>query len=207
MFVYLDESGDTGFKFRQGSSLYFVLTLLLVEDPLPFHEAIEQLRSQLGFAADNEFKWVHSSEETRWAFLRMLRRQDFRVRVLVIDKRLMTAQHMRNRETFYNFLVKLVLTHDNNTIVDATLILDESVKSKKSKQHLSTYLRRQLNADPDNRKIREVRYHTSHADNLIQAADMVSGAIYTRYHRGRGEYLDHLRMKIADLWEWRPRMQ
>src|SRR5262245_25634476 len=156
MFVYLDESGDTGFKFRQGSSPYFVLTLLLVDDPLPFHEAIQQLRVQLGFAPDNEFKWVHSSEEVRWAFLRMLRKQDFRARLLVIDKRLMTAQYMRNRETFYNFLVRLILTHDNDMIRDATLILDESVKSKNSKQQLSTYLRRQLNTNPDKRKIREI---------------------------------------------------
>jgi hypothetical protein len=71
MFVYLDESGDAGFKFRQGSSRYFVVTLLLVNDPLPFHQAIDQLRVSLGFERDNEFKWVNSSKEVRWAFLRI----------------------------------------------------------------------------------------------------------------------------------------
>ena len=207
MFVYLDESGDAGFKFRQGSSRYFVITLLLVDDPLPFHEAVGQLRVSLGFQRDNEFKWVNSSKDVRWAFLRMVRQQDFTARILVIDKELMTTPHMRKRETFYNFLVQLVLKHGDDTIRDATLILDESVKSKKSKQHLTTYLRKQLNVNPEERKIREVRYHPSHSDNLIQAADMLTGAIYTHYHRGNSEYLDFIRVKISDLWVWRPKTQ
>ncbi len=65
MFVYLDESGDPGFKFNQGSSRYFVITLLLVADPIPFHNAVDDLRRSLGFALDNEFKWVNSSAEVR----------------------------------------------------------------------------------------------------------------------------------------------
>lgn len=204
MFVYLDESGDTGFKFKQGSSRYFVITLLLVADPLPLHAAIDELRASLGFAEGNEFKWVNSSESVRWAFLRMLRRQDFSARVLVVDKSLMTTQHLRNKETFYNFLVQMVLRYDNGAIREATLILDESVKSKQSKQQLTTYLRRELNADRTGSKIKDVRYHRSHTDSIIQAADMLSGAIYTRYHRDNKAFLDYIRVKISDLWEWRP---
>jgi hypothetical protein len=207
VFVYLDESGDTGFKFDRGSSRYFVITLLIVADPLPFHAAIDELREGLGFAAHNEFKWVNSDREVRWSFLRMMRKQDFTARILVVDKTLMTRDHMRDRETFYNFLVQMILRHDNGTIREATVILDESVKSKKSKQHLATYLRRELNADSREARIKEVRYHRSHADNLIQATDMLSGAIYARYHRGNGEYLDYIRVKVSDLWVWRPRTQ
>jgi len=72
MFVYLDESGDTGFKFNQGSSRYFVITLLLVTDPIPIHAAIDELRISLGFDRGNEFTWVNSSRDVRWAFLQML---------------------------------------------------------------------------------------------------------------------------------------
>jgi hypothetical protein len=174
---------------------------------MPFHAAIEELRTGLGFAAGNEFKWVNSDKEVRWTFLRMLRRQDFAARVLVVDKSLMTTSHMRQRETFYNFLVQMVLRHDNETIRDATIVLDESIKNKKSKQHLTTYLRRELNANSRAAKIKDIRYHRSHSDNLIQAADMLSGAIYTRYHRGNSDYLDYIRVKISDLWEWRPQTQ
>ena len=207
MFVYLDETGDTGFRFERGSSRYFVITLLLIDDPIALQTAVDELRRSLGFAAENEFKFYKASEATRWAFLRMLRRQDFTARVLVIDKQQMTKPHMRKRETFYNFLVQMVMQHDNGTIKDAMLILDESVQSKKSKQQLTTYLRKALNANPNRRKVREVRYHRSSADNIIQAADMLSGAIYARYHRGDASYFDYIRPKVSDLWEWKPRTQ
>lgn len=204
MFVYLDESGDTGFKFAQGSSRHFVVTLLLVDDPVPFHNAIDELRKSLGFADGNEFKWYKSSEDTRWAFLRMLKKQNFVARVLVIVKTLMTAPHLKKGETFYNYLVQLVLRHDNGSITDAIVILDESVKSKKRKQGLTTYLRKALNTDPNRRRVKDVRYHGSHADNIVQATDMLAGAVNARYKRGRSDYLDFIRPKIADLWEWRP---
>ena len=95
MFVYLDESGDTGFKFDRNSSRYFVVTLLLVDDPIPLQAAIDDLRRSLGFAPSNEFKFSNSSDDVKWAFLRMLRRQDFAVRALVMNKTLMTQPQMR----------------------------------------------------------------------------------------------------------------
>jgi ABC-type xylose transport system permease subunit len=123
----------------------------------------------------------------------MLRRQSFTARLLVIDKTLMTEPHMRKRETFYNFLVQMILEHDNGTINDATPILDESVKGKQSKRELTTYLRRALNAGRSQRKITAVRYHKSYTDNLIQAADMLSGAVSARYHKGDSAYFDSIR--------------
>ncbi|MDQ3512092.1 MAG: DUF3800 domain-containing protein [Chloroflexota bacterium] len=137
----------------------------------------------------------------------MLRRQSFSARVLVVDKRLITRPHMRKRDTFYNFLVQMILRHDDGSIQDATLILDESVQDKRSKQALTTYLRRSLNSTSQPLKIRAVRYHDSRSDNIIQAADMVSGAVYAAYHRGNSRYLNQIHLKITDLREWRPQAQ
>src|SRR3712207_4510470 len=183
MFVYVDESGDTGFKFDRGSSRYFVITLLLVDDPIPMQAAIDDLRERLGFTRGNEFKFYRSSEKVRLAFLDMLRRQAFMARVLVVDKTLVGRPGLHEREAFSASLVRLILQHDEGTIADAMVVLDESFMGKKSKQDLATYLRRALNTDPLAPRIRGVRYHNSRSDNLIQAADMLSGAIYARYHR------------------------
>ena len=114
---------------------------------------------------------------------------------------------MRKRDTFYNFLVQMILRHDDGSIQDATLILDESVQDKRSKQALTTYLRRSLNSTSQPLKIRAVRYHDSQSDNIIQAADMVSGAVYAAYHRGNSRYLNQIRLRITDLREWRPQAQ
>jgi hypothetical protein len=206
MFVYIDESGDTGFKFP-ASSRFFIVTLLLVDDPIPLHNAIDELRQSLGFAPRNEFKFYKSDDTVRRAFLAMLRRQDFTARIVVIDKHLMTQPHMRKRDTFYNFVVKMVLTYDNGTISNATLILDESVKSKQSKQQFTSYLRKSLNSNSEDLKIKAIRYHASHADNLIQAADMISGAVYAKHNKGDWSYFEIIQAKISDEWIWHPKMQ
>jgi hypothetical protein len=201
MFVYLDESGDAGFKFRQNSSRYFVVTLLLVDDPLPLQVAIDDLRKQLGFAEGNEFKFSSSSAAVRHAFLRMMLHQDFAVRALIVDKMSITHGDLKQREPFYQRMVRLVLEHDDKAISDAMLILDESVKSRQTKNELTTYLRRSLNTIPNLPTIRTIRYHSSRADSLIQATDMISGAIYAAYHRHDDSYLRLIHSKIHDLWE------
>ena len=98
-----------------------------------------------------------------------------------------------------------MLTYDNDSILNATLILDESIKGEKSKQHFATYLRRSLNTDQAKRKIRDVKYHRSHSDNVIQVADMISGAVYAKYSRGEARYSEMIKGKIQDIWEWRPK--
>ncbi|MCA9878282.1 MAG: DUF3800 domain-containing protein, partial [Thermomicrobiales bacterium] len=71
----------------------------------------------------------------------------------------------------------------------------------------TAFASRELNAGRTGNKIKDVRYHRSHTDSIIQAADMLSGAIYTRYHRDNEEFLAYIRVKISDLWEWRPNTQ
>lgn len=208
MFVYLDESGDTGFRFRHGSTRYFVMTLLLVEDPIPIHAAIDDLRRRLGFGPYDEFKFNHSATTVRGAFLLELRKHDFWARSVVIDKTLLSHRAMPKQETFYNFLVRTILANDGGSIRDATLVLDESIKSRKRQDQLASSLRKALNADPRAPKVRAVVHHESHRDNLLQATDMVCGAVYARYHRREIAYFDLVAAKFkpphGDLWEWQP---
>src|SRR5680860_482659 len=123
-FVYLDESGDTGFKFRQGSSRYFAVTILLTPDPIPLNSAINDLRKQLHYGDRHEFKFTTSEIRVRRALLRTITRHDVLIRSLVVDKHLLSEPHMRKTETFYNSLVRMLLEHDNGRLRESTLILD-----------------------------------------------------------------------------------
>jgi len=203
-FVYLDESGDTGFKFRSGSSVYFSITILIVFDPIPLNAAIEDLRRQRRLDERFEFKFARVNPDLRMDFMYLLRKHDLLIRTLVVDKRLLTLPHMQKTETFYNYLVRQLLSNDGGRILDATLILDERAKGKKSKQELATYLRRQLN-QTGTRRISSIKYHESHRDNLLQAVDMASGAIYARFSRNDSSYFETIRMKLDDVWEFQPR--
>lgn len=83
--------------------------------------------------------------------------------------------------------------------------LDERQQGKRSKQGLATYLRRELNLRSEGvTKISDIRYHESHRDNLLQAVDMVTGAINTRFSRDNDEYLMIIQSKVDDLWLFSP---
>ena len=204
MFVYLDESGDTGFKFKQGSSRYFVITLLLVEDPFFINEVVDKLREELGYDYDPEFHFFSTKPDVRDQFFYAIRDLDFVVRTLVIDKYRLVSPHMRKREVFYNYFVRLLLDNDNGVIDNAILILDASVKSRRVQAEMGTYLRRMLNSE-GTQKIRKINHHDSRNDNLIQTVDMICGAIYARYNKHDDRYYRIIRRRIQDLWEFEPR--
>jgi len=202
MFVYLDETGDTGFKFDKGSSRYFVVTILLTADPLPLNGAIEEFRSMNHFAIDHEFKFYSSPDSVRSLFLRLIPKHECLIRCLVVDKRLITRPQMQKKETFYNHLVKMLLRYDNGRLRDAQIVLDRRDR-KKSNQTLAAYLRREVNGSGTaEKKIADIRFHDSRSDNLIQAVDMASGAINAYYSKGRPEFIDIIRPRIDDIWEY-----
>jgi len=204
MFVYLDESGDTGFKFNQGSTRYFVVTLLLTTDPIPLQSAVEQVRAALHYPSGTEFKFSKSSVAVREAFLNAINPFQFQVRALIADKETITRPYMHNKETFYNYFVRLVLDYDYGSISGATLILDESFRSRRSKEELRTYLRRQLNEGHESPKLVKIMYHRSHSDYLLQVSDMACGAIYAAYNKNEPRYRKIIKRHIQDEWPLRP---
>jgi hypothetical protein len=86
MHVYIDESGDTGFKFKTGSSRYFAIALLLVDDPIPLHQAVHDFRLRLRKPEEHEFKFVHTPHELRQAFFHAIQPCRYDVRAIVVDK-------------------------------------------------------------------------------------------------------------------------
>jgi hypothetical protein len=99
MFVYLDESGDTGFKFSRGSSRHFIVALVLVDDPEPLEDAVHSYRDSLRWASHWEFHFAKTDDKIREGFFRAIRGSEFAVRALIIDKTLIRAPELRKEET------------------------------------------------------------------------------------------------------------
>ncbi len=72
MLVFIDDSGDPGFKLDRGSSAFFVIVLVIFDDDLETEKAavrIKELRRQLGFPDHVEFKFHKSNRSVREQFL------------------------------------------------------------------------------------------------------------------------------------------
>src|SRR5262249_42504535 len=203
MLVFIDESGDPGFKLTRGSTDVFVAVLVAFENAgasQATQTAIEALADRLRIRG--EFKFNKSRHEVRDAFFDAVRHCDFRVRSIVVQKARIYSRHLRTeKEAFYSFFVRSMLTYDRGLLQKARIIIDGS-GDRTFKRELQAYLRRQLPSGV----LRDLRFSNSANDRLLQLADMCAGAIARSY---RTEDRDHawrwrkmLRPKLDDVWEF-----
>jgi hypothetical protein len=177
MFVYIDESGDSGMGGKAGSSPNFVLAAVIFEDEAAARQCrqtIRALKRDLDWPPRHEFKFNKMSRELRERFLTTVASEKFRYIAFVLDKA--AARDTRFTKTeLYTMPVKLLLTHAREYLSEATVVLDKS-GDRDFRRSLQLMLRSEINT-PQNRHLRHIRTEKSHACELIQLADMVAGAV------------------------------
>lgn len=203
MLVFIDESGDSGFKLDKGSTAVFAVALAA------FHSREEAIRTDgivrqalIDLRVKPEFKFSKAHANVRDGFFEAVQDCDFRVRALVVQKELIQSGRLRSRkEEFYQFFVKSMLKFDNGLLQNATVVIDGSGE-RTFRQDLKAHLRRHTAPGA----IRDVKLKASHGDPLVQLADMCVGAVARSYREDRSEndrWRKMLRPKLDDVWEFR----
>ncbi|MBI5971008.1 MAG: DUF3800 domain-containing protein [Deltaproteobacteria bacterium] len=207
MIIFIDDSGDPGFKMGKGSSEVFVIALVIFDDPLDAEETalkIKRLKQGLRLHEKYEFKFNKCSKDFRCKFLSTVADSNFRVRAIVMPKKNIYGDELcRSRESFYNYAIKMALKYHGGTIVDAKIRLDGH-GDRRFKRAMTNYLRRELN-NPDKKVFKDLKIVDSHTNILIQLADMVAGAIHRSYYAektDKGLYRNIIAKRIEDEWNF-----
>lgn len=207
MLVFIDDSGDPGFKLDRGSSKFFVISLVIFDDELEAERvavAIKELRRALGFPEDAEFKFFKSRREVRERFLKTINLFKFRVRSLVVNKSVIYSAELRsNKNSFYSYIIKTVLQYNGDSILNARIKIDGS-GSREFRQNFLGYLRRQLNSQ-HRCIIKNCRLVDSRGNVLIQMADMIAGSIRRSYDDDKDDgaaYKAIIKKHIEDEWQF-----
>ena len=207
MLVFIDDSGDPGFKLNKGSSKVFVISCVIFDDELEAEKtavAIKEFRRKMKFPDTMEFKFNKSSRKIRKGFLTEISKYKFRIRAIVMQKeKIYSWELKKSKESFYSYAIKMVLKYDNKTLKNAKIKLDghgERIFRRK----LTTYLRRELNVR-QKKVVSQLRFVNSKTNVLIQMADMVAGSIYRKYTSNKKDadiYYSILKKhrKIQDCW-------
>lgn len=210
MYVFVDDSGDAGFKVGQGSSEHLVIACCVfekAEDAEAASHAIRSLRQELKWHPNQEFKFSKTREEIRIRFLQLCIPLNFFVRAIVIDKKIITSTNLRtDRVSFYNYAIQEVLTNSFGTIQNAKVRVD----GKGSRDYVKAagkYFKDQANQKSS--VIAKVKFVDSKGDQLIQLADMMAGAIRKSYDTGHNRqqlYLQATRpfakRPSSDIWHF-----
>ncbi|MBI3443592.1 DUF3800 domain-containing protein [Candidatus Woesebacteria bacterium] len=207
MVVFIDDSGDPGFKIDKGSSPVFVIACIIFDDELEAEKtavAIKELRRELKKSDHFEFKFNKGNRGLRLKFLKRIASFKFRIRAIVFDKRKVRSHELKtSKQSFYNYAIKMVLKHNFGTIKEAKIRLDGH-GDRLYKREVVRYLRKELN-NKEERVFQKLQFVNSDTNVLIQMADMVAGAIYRRYAESKTDAYDYIaviRKKIEDLWEF-----
>lgn len=205
MLVFIDESGDPGFKLEQGSSQVFVLAMVIFEDMDEAQKASGLIQeAQRRNRIKPEWKFTKSSHAARDDFFATLAPVRFACRSLVIRKELIRSENLKtNPRRFYNFFTRLMCQHDGGILRDARIVIDGS-GDRAFKQQLQTYMRRELPQGT----IRKMGFKDSRKDSLVQLADMCAGAVARSYADNRAEAERWRNMlaragQISDIWDFK----
>lgn len=202
MLVFIDESGDSGFKLDRGSTAVFAVAMTIFED----HEQAARVGATIDALRGNwpsikEFKFSKCSRDIRDAFFEAVTPFEFRVRSIVVQKELIHSGKLRtDKEAFYKFFVKTMLKFDNGRLNGARIVIDGSGE-RAFKRDLQAHLKRHTGEGA----IKDVRMKDSHGDALVQLADMCVGAVARSYRPDRadnGRWRKMLRNKLDDVWEF-----
>jgi hypothetical protein len=190
MLVFVDESGDAGMKLNAGSSSLFIVTAVLFED---FDEAnkcdahIDALRAELGLSPYHEFHFNKCSKRIRSQFLDAVAPFDFFYLAVVVDKPKLQNPGFQQKESLVKYASGLVFENAKPHLRDAIVVIDAN-GSKDFRNQLSVYLKKRVRDDAGYHLIKKVKTSRSHGNNLVQLADMVSGAVWRSFKQEDDSY-------------------
>lgn len=207
MLVFLDESGDTGRKIKEGSSHYFTVSLVIFldnDEALKCDQRIGLLRNELGLTDDYEFHFANNSHRVREAFLKAVNPYNFTIVTVVIDKdpRKLYGEGFNVKTSFYKYACQMVLTNALPYLDKATLVLDKSGGTT-FQGELRKYLRNKLD-DHQRAKIKKIKPQHSHHNNLLQLVDYCAGVSNRKVQKKKDwrKYYKFISAKQLCWQEW-----
>lgn len=172
MCVYIDDSGDPGFKFGQGSSDFLVIACCIfetVEDVVLTSSLVSELSRDLNSRHAFELKFHKSRHENRIKFLNKLKDSNFFLRVLVIDKRKLKPTP--------DLLVEMICIalHDSRAYLHEAKVQIDGFLPRKIARIKAQKIRAVANRE--SLIVKSVQFRGSETSELIQLADMIAGTV------------------------------
>ena len=199
--VFIDDSGDPGFK-KGASSSNFVLAAALFMDSgtaTRVNDAITKYRHSLGWRDDYEFKFSKIRKDFIVEVLQIITRYDFQIYAVYsnkIDYSNSHNVHLRNKE-LYNLATKDLLSI---MPLDKAIIRIDGKYDKEYRRYMRAFIRQELNIDQ--RKVADFDALDSKKNNLVQLADLIAGAINRALQSSKTDsdkYIKIIRNKIVVL--------
>ena len=210
MIIYLDESGDLGWKFtapyrKGGSSRYLTIASLAVH-PEKKHlpkRLIQKLYKKFKWPAHIEKKWAEMNLDERIWFARkaaeLCKGNSEHIRYLSITvKKENVQQHIReDANKLYNYMIGFSLLNEMSKHPAVLFVPDPRSLKVESGNSLHDYLQTKLWFDKQATTILCTTPCDSSSSRNVQFADMLSGVVQGHFEDGNSKPWAELRNDIS----------
>jgi len=198
-FIFLDESGELGFK--ESSSRYFVITLLSCDEG-----EIYTLRRILKKVWEKiikkklkkypEFKGNNSTDEIRIEVLQRFMKTNSEIFAIILDKS-KVYEYLRDKKAkLYNYLSNLILNECSFDNPSVCLVVDKSKSNRSLRDDFDNYIRSRL-SEKSNISQFIIKHENSYNDSCLQVLDFISWAIFRNYEFNDSRFFDIIKNKIV----------
>lgn len=201
-YIFLDESGDLGFKPR--SSDWFLFTLLLTNNHRRIEKCVKSVHKSLSkkYKRVRELHAYHSQAGAKKLLLEKLSDiDDLKILCVILNKKKVYVDLQNQKNYLYNYTANILLDRLHkkkiiNTDEVIELFIDQKDTRKFIKDNFEKYLKDNLTKRASN-KIK-IKICPSHTEKCLQAVDFISWAIFRKYEKGEYEYYEIIKERIIE---------
>jgi hypothetical protein len=204
-YIFLDESGDLGFDFsKTKTTKYFMVTLLFSDKKRPIERIIRDIHRGLRKKYKMRDGMIHARKEEPATCARICKRMaenDCRVMTIYLNKKRVYTKLQNEKAILYNYIVNILLDRiltrglidKNGPII---LVASRRETNKFLNLNFVNYLKQRTLS---NHKLDiGIKIKTPFEEKGLQAADVLSWAIFRKYEYGDDSYYNVIRKIIAE---------
>lgn len=202
-YLYIDDSGDTGFK--TSSSSHFLIAALLVIDEdqkQALTDAIDLYRKSLGWSELDEFKFNTTNKQTVLNLINIVKDYNFSAHIMILDKNTVDPKDIPTDKTslYYRIIKDLLLKIE----VSNPIITIDGRAGKQYAKEIKTYLRKNLRENGVHGS--RIYLVDSRKNPLIQLTDIIVGSVARSYKKDKTDsqiYVNALKNKIINIYDFK----
>ena len=194
-YIFLDESGDLGFNFsKPKTTKYFIITFLFVDRKRPIEKIIRTVHSNLRKKYNMRDGMIHACKEepsTCQRVCRKLAEKPIKVMTIFLNKKKVFTKLQNEKAVLYNYVTNILIDRImTKRLVDKKeeirLVASRRETNKFLNLNFKNYLESQVLT---NHKINiSIEIKTPSEEKGLQAADMLSWAIFRKYEYADDSY-------------------
>jgi hypothetical protein len=205
MNFFLDESGDLGFDFTKPKTSKFFVITLLVSDELrsvtTINKAVGRVLTKINHQRKknfvNELKSTETNLITKKYFLDKIVECNWHIYSIVINKKLFRMPKDINQSAhLYNYIAASLLGKIKIDDREKIVITVDKCKTKKEILDFNNCIETVFHQRLVLNNSLIIKHKQSCTDKMLQAVDLFSNGIYSKYEHGNFSWYDCFRGKI-----------